>query len=73
LRGNNAMMVATVIDVVVLKPVDVNVQAIRIDIHVCNEMCGISSEPLPFCDAKRLYFIRDIEILQYTAPTGLFL
>lgn len=55
------MQVATVPDVVVLKPVDIDVQAIRIDVHVSNEMCKISSVALPFYFRRTAVFYAGLQ------------
>jgi len=67
--------------VVVLEPVDVHVQAVRVHVHVSNEeLRDVPSVPLPIQACKInyitsrivLYFIRDLEVRKHTAPTEKF-
>lgn len=68
------MAVLGVPDVVVLKPVHVHLErAVRVHIHVGNEenvRCAIRATVPRMLSG--LYRIRDLEVLQRTAPTGCF-
>ncbi len=68
------MLVVSVPNVVVLKPIDVHLElAVGVDVHVGNEeMCNTPSISLPPDIARQLYFIWDFKVRQRTTPTALF-
>ena len=74
MRENQAMPVLGVPHVVVLEPIDVRVEPVAVvEVDIGNEETrALPSRALPPEIAKRLYFIRDIEVPEQNAPTALF-
>lgn len=74
-RHHDAMCIVRIPDVVVLKTVDVHVQAIRVHVHVRDvELYDEPSESLPIYRAQEIWlnFIWDEEVYKLTAPTEIF-
>jgi len=74
LRNDDSMTVLTVPDVRVLEPVHVHVEPVRVDVHVRHEdFVPYTILTITLRILAGLNIIRDIEVLQHTAPTKLFL